>query len=396
MTVVADEERELNFALHRASPVTGRVVDAQTGEPLPGAWLSFGGGWETRPDLNGRFDFGPILGHADHYLRVEALYPQPYNGQFWEGVECPVRCGDKPPSFATPIRGRDGEPLEFEFRLRRPLVTHTFRFVDFATRAPLAGIGIVLYSGTGYHALTSTTVSDASGTLTVSVPAATYFAKSWNASGLVDGLPGDVVCGLSCNLATGAYIDATKVTSTTIALHRIGISDVIPGSGSIVGGDVVTINGGGFKPGAAVTVGGIPAQIIESGSTAIRVRVPSGAVGPAEVRVANGDGTAATKSDGYRYYATCATLSVTPSRGSGSLGGAILRLGIASSATPSIMWFRGTRGDKPFVRLFGSDSTLTVPALDEAKYSARVSVPCHDVELALPDHPGSKRRAMSP
>lgn len=52
------------------------------------------------------------------------------------------------------------------------------------------------------------------------------------------------------------------------------LSSVSPGSGSAAGGEVVTINGGGFEGPVRVLFGGTPAEVLSVSPNAIRVRTP--------------------------------------------------------------------------------------------------------------------------
>lgn len=60
------------------------------------------------------------------------------------------------------------------------------------------------------------------------------------------------------------------------------VSFVEPASGSPQGGDVVTINGGGFKAPARVVFGGVNAQVLSVSLTQIRVRTPASTSAPDE------------------------------------------------------------------------------------------------------------------
>jgi len=79
-----------------------------------------------------------------------------------------------------------------------------------------------------------------------------------------------------------ATIRVSQVGATTIlATTRITIGSVVfflssvsPGSGSASGGDVVTINGGGFDGPVRVTFGGTPAEVLNVSPNAITVRTP--------------------------------------------------------------------------------------------------------------------------
>lgn len=82
------------------------------------------------------------------------------------------------------------------------------------------------------------------------------------------------------------------------------ISSVSPDSGSIAGGERLTITGTGFSvgpPQPSITFGDAPATIIEMDETRIVVIAPQHAAGAVDVTVANPDGKKAVKTGGYTF-----------------------------------------------------------------------------------------------
>jgi large repetitive protein len=62
-----------------------------------------------------------------------------------------------------------------------------------------------------------------------------------------------------------------------------------PWGGSVAGGTVIEISGGGFKPGAMVTFDELPATVLSNTPNKLRVAIPAHAAGAVTVRVANTD-----------------------------------------------------------------------------------------------------------
>ncbi len=115
--------------------------------------------------------------------------------------------------------------------------------------------------------------------------------------------------------AQGVYTfgSSTGVTSGS----QPTISSVSPNGGSAAGGTVVTIQGGGFLPGALVSFGGTTATnvaVLSSGQ--ITVTAPSGAVGPAALMVTNPGGIFGGLANGFTYLtATPQVTAVSPVEG---------------------------------------------------------------------------------
>ena len=112
------------------------------------------------------------------------------------------------------------------------------------------------------------------------------------------------------------------------------VTGIGPTFGATAGGTVVTIAGGNFVPGSAVTIGGVPATNVSvlSASSLTATTGPH-AAGAADVVVTNPDLTSATKSGAYTYKSGAGFYTVTPCRvldtrnPTGPLGGPALAAG---------------------------------------------------------------------
>lgn len=78
------------------------------------------------------------------------------------------------------------------------------------------------------------------------------------------------------------------------------IATVGPSSGSVIGGDTMTITGTHFAGDTDVYVGALPAQVIEQSDTQLKVITPPGSPGLADVRVIR-DGLAGIRKDAFEY-----------------------------------------------------------------------------------------------
>lgn len=95
----------------------------------------------------------------------------------------------------------------------------------------------------------------------------------------------------------------------------VGVASVSPESGPTIGGTSITVSGAGFVGGSTVTVDGVAAtDVVLLDSETIVAVVPPGVAGPADVTVANGNGTD-TLADGFEYFDPVAVASVDPACG---------------------------------------------------------------------------------
>lgn len=96
---------------------------------------------------------------------------------------------------------------------------------------------------------------------------------------------------------------------------RLRVDGVSPGTGSVLGGQAVTITGGSFEPGAEVRFGERVASVSNVMPGAITAATPAGPMGLVDVTVSQ-SGESATLQDGYEYTCTGGDLSVPDQHGS--------------------------------------------------------------------------------
>lgn len=108
-------------------------------------------------------------------------------------------------------------------------------------------------------------------------------------------------------------------------IQPVTITSVSPNTGSIMGGELVYINGVSFKSGATVTFGSNVAIADYVSATTIRATVPAAAVaGKVNVTVTNVDGGTGTLTEAYQYNLVTPTItSLSPARGNRT-GGEII------------------------------------------------------------------------
>ena len=115
------------------------------------------------------------------------------------------------------------------------------------------------------------------------------------------------------------------------------IAQVVPGSGPLMGGTVVNIQGMYFQDGAQVLFSGVPGtQITVLSETSILANTPPGEEGPADVTVLNPDGQGTTAFGGFEYVVPSAPpptlFGVIPASGPQGGGTTILVTGSNLSA----------------------------------------------------------------
>lgn len=192
------------------------------------------------------------------------------------------------------------------------------------------------------------------------------------------------------NLVPGA----TNLTDNNAATWGAGgawnapaptIASIDPDEGSVAGGTAVTITGTGFRPGATVSIGGVPATgITVASATSITCTTPAGAVGDADVVVTDPSTLAGTLTDGFAYTSD----ALVP--GTATLGTVNPYLVKASATaatggegTVTQQWQRSPRGAGTWTDLTGQ----TALALTDRTVTAGTN---YDYRLAYSDDNGTE------
>ncbi|TNF38445.1 MAG: hypothetical protein EP329_00365 [Deltaproteobacteria bacterium] len=243
---------------------------------------------------------------------------------------------------------------------------------------PMSGGNVVTLAGQGFTAGATVWIGGSPATqVNVLGPTAlTCVAPTAAQAGAVDvrvELPG----GDAHTLVQGyTYWDDSVTPDTLLVLG------VIPASGPMAGGNVVTIAGQAFAAGAQVQIGGVAAtQVQVLGSNAITCVAPaSSAAGPADVRVQLPGGDAHTLADAYTYVDSSVVpdplviTSVIPATGP-TTGGNVVALAGSGFAAGARVFFGTSQATQ--VQVLGSTAlTCIAPnAATPGLVSVRVELP---------------------
>ncbi|MDP6945223.1 MAG: IPT/TIG domain-containing protein, partial [Myxococcota bacterium] len=138
---------------------------------------------------------------------------------------------------------------------------------------------------------------------------------------------------------------------------------VMPGTGSELGGTVVTLHGSGFLEGATVTFGGVEASIDAMTDIQVAATTPAHALGPVDVTLTNPDGGQTTYPEGFTYVeagSAPVVTSVDPDTGP-STGGTLVTVFGANFAPGATVLFGTATAPSSEVAADGSALSTTTP-----------------------------------
>jgi hypothetical protein len=122
-------------------------------------------------------------------------------------------------------------------------------------------------------------------------------------------------CGSGHSSMSGVFrVNAVQNPAPTIA-------SILPNSGVIAGGTVVTISGSGFLSNPTVKFGGVLGTVTSATATSINATAPAHAAGKVDVLVTNTDGQSATLTQGFTYTAAAPTISIVSPNSGPTTGG---------------------------------------------------------------------------
>ena len=111
-----------------------------------------------------------------------------------------------------------------------------------------------------------------------------------------------LLLGVLGSSSASAGCDGSQHSTLQRPTPILGVSAVSPNGGSQLGATQVTIHGSGFKPGATVQFGGVPASVGDVSSNRIIATAPAHADGVVSVAVTNPDGQSARRDNAYTYW----------------------------------------------------------------------------------------------
>ncbi len=125
-------------------------------------------------------------------------------------------------------------------------------------------------------------------------------------------------------------------------VEDVTLTGVSPASGPAEGGNVVTLQGTGFTGDLSARFAGLEAEVLDVTPTTLRVRVPEGSAGPADVEVIRDQGEArALLPQGYTWVAPIEVWGSSPGRGSVA-GGTLVSIRGRGFAAPPVVRFGST------------------------------------------------------
>jgi hypothetical protein len=285
---------------------------------------------------------------------------------------------------STSIPDADIEFAEIVVVTGVPIIGVSPTSLTFATQSGTMSVPqSVTVSNTGEGVL-NWTASASSSWLSVSPSSGTApstVAVTANAAGLAAGTHVSQITLASSTASNNPQSVLVTLTITPPAAPTLAA--VSPATGPTAGGTPLTLTGTGFVAGTTVTLGGAPAtDVVVASATVLTATTPAGLAGPADVVVANANGSAVLP-DGFTYLAPGAVLLADDFADGVADGWLVSPLGNAGgwSVGSGMLTYAGTghtqlyRGDPAW-----TDYTLAV-----------------DVRLAsLSNYPGGIRGRVNP
>jgi carboxypeptidase family protein len=227
----------IDFLLDRGATITGRVTDANTGQPIAEAEVAVVSTsrfpyWDSAgiTDENGEYRLLWVVGPATYHVHVEPR--NGYLGEVWREVDCFVDCWTR---AGTPITLGIGETAAgIDFTPARG-GSISGRVVDRHTRAPLARVGFRLFAENGLSLNVPTASTDADGRYVIDgIPTGRFFMVALEGeypdNTYVDQLYGERPCpGLNCDPTTGRPVSVTLGEPTERVDFRLDLGGKIAG-----------------------------------------------------------------------------------------------------------------------------------------------------------------------
>jgi hypothetical protein len=309
----------IDFRLGPGGTVSGRVTAVSSGEPVRNALVSFHSAsgllaHTATTDFEGKYTASPVP-PGSYYLRAQPLDDAPVVGALYPAV--PYWLGNLSVKSGTPVAVDEGGTATGRHFALAPggVIQGKVTWAD--SGKPVPYFAIRVYTSAGVLAAKDNALARSArgdGVYTIpALPPGKYFVMTaeGEAHGYIDEIyrgmacpreacrptagtpviisgPG-VVSGIDFGLRPGP---ARDTTSGRLDL-RPGRVWIEPGSGPASGGSLATISGGPFEDwGTKVLVGGVPAVSVEwRNLTSLKVVVPPGKPGPADIVVTTPEGS---------------------------------------------------------------------------------------------------------
>ncbi|MEA2328342.1 MAG: hypothetical protein QOE68_3301 [Thermoanaerobaculia bacterium] len=177
------------------------------------------------------------------------------------------------------------------------------------------------------------------------------------------------VCDISdCGTGHGSMSGNFKVNAVVNPAPTV--TSILPTSGSIAGGTVVTISGTGFLTNPTVKFGGVAATNVSATATSITATAPAHAAGKVDVVVTNSDSQSATLTQAFTYVLPAPTISsVAPNTG------------LTSGGTP--VTITGTNFQSGATVTFGALPATDVSVVSDTSITARTPLGPASQQLAV-------------
>ncbi|HYR27693.1 MAG TPA: carboxypeptidase regulatory-like domain-containing protein, partial [Thermoanaerobaculia bacterium] len=293
--VPGDTATNIDITLQPLARITGTVRDAETGQPVPGADISWqeGNGYSNwaYADQNGKYTIHVGGGPVRIAASDTPYYTEIYNNRDCTGSSCDLATGDP----ITPVAGGVVSGIDFTLVKKNNGATIMGRVVDHLTGAGVANVNVYATPATssgsaasvqtdanGYYKLTGTTSYSGlqPGTYRLAVtPPSPYFKVRYGGSHCASW----EVCpdpGTPLDAPAGVIVD-----NINFSLLRLGVTAVSPAFGASSGGTRIVIDGANFVQPLVVRIGNYAATIESVTANRIIARTPSGLPGPAHVTV---------------------------------------------------------------------------------------------------------------
>ena len=227
----------IDFALARGGRIAGRIIDGSTLLPLADAGVQIYDASGRRvasgfTDPQGRYLSDTGLPTGSYFARTTNAGG--YVNRLFDALPCPGSCTVTAGMPITVTAGATTNGINFSLTAGGRI---SGTVTDATTAAPLAGVTVNVYDAAGKLASTGFTSSTGFYRTSEGLPTGTYFARTANTAGYVNGLFSAIGCTGACVPTTGTPI------AVTVGSTHAGV-DFALRRGARISGHVVKRTGG--------------------------------------------------------------------------------------------------------------------------------------------------------